>query len=62
MKKNLVCIVCLLLIGFVSEIEGKIPKELKQPAESNSSLLALSFGPLKTFYGNLMKKVSISVL
>ncbi len=62
MKKIMFCITCFLLIGFISEMEGKIPKDLEQPADSNSSLLALSFGPLKEFYSHMMKKVYISVL
>jgi len=62
MRKIICCIVCLLLIGFISEVEGKVPKELRQPEDSNSSLLALSFGPLKTLSDGLGKKVYFSVL
>jgi len=62
MRKIICCIVGLVLTGFISEMEGKIPKELRQPEDSSSSLLAVSFGPLKAFSEKLNKKVSISVL
>ena len=62
MRKISICIIFLLLIGFVCEMEGKIPKALSQPADSNSSLLAVSFGPLEEFSDFVDKLIYISVL
>lgn len=58
----MLCIVCILLISSTSEAQGKIHKDLRHPKDSNSSILAVSFGPIEALSSGVGKHVRFSIL